>query len=124
MISFNSRSEVTKTMHTIFAYHAPITTKYLGPTNYKGSRISASDGTRRVIVSYDPALDSFPNHLAAAEKVFQANPDIPVHSDFVFLVTESPEKKGWQFIPLRMNNSLRLQFPQSQRASKNGLKGD
>lgn len=43
-----------------------ITTKYLGATNYRGSRIVARAQAGRVIVSWDDALDVEPNHTAAA----------------------------------------------------------
>lgn len=44
-----------------------ITTKYLGPTDFKGSRISATDGDgNRVSVPYEYALNSDGNHIAAA----------------------------------------------------------
>ena len=48
-----------------------IETAYHGPTNYKGSRISAtckrdSDNTYRKFVSYDHALNAAENHHAAA----------------------------------------------------------
>jgi hypothetical protein len=43
-----------------------ITTKYLGPTDFRGSRIRAACGDRSVTVPYDHALDSFDNHAAAA----------------------------------------------------------
>lgn len=45
-----------------------IQTRYVGPTDTKGSRIIASepDG-KRLTLSYDSALDSEPNHRKAAE---------------------------------------------------------
>jgi hypothetical protein len=44
-----------------------ITTKYLGPTDFRGSRIRAtSSAGRSVTLPYDCALDSFANHAAAA----------------------------------------------------------
>jgi hypothetical protein len=43
-----------------------IVTKYHGPTNYKGSRISARADAGRVIRSYDYALDAYENHAQAA----------------------------------------------------------
>ena len=51
-----------------------IETKFLGPTDTKGSRITAvckrdSDRTYRKTVSYDHRLNSEANHLAAAEAV-------------------------------------------------------
>lgn len=43
-----------------------IVTRYHGPTDRKGSRISATCDAGRVIVSYDHALNSFRNHREAA----------------------------------------------------------
>ena len=48
-----------------------IETKYIGPTNYRGSRIKAqvleSKDTRTQTVGYDDALNSEENHRAAAQ---------------------------------------------------------
>jgi len=44
-----------------------IQTKYLGPTNTKGSRIKAYTEAHSVTVSYDYALNSEDNHMAAAK---------------------------------------------------------
>ena len=45
-----------------------ITTRFHGPTNFKGSRYSATDGDgNRVIVETDFALNSDKNHRRAAE---------------------------------------------------------
>lgn len=45
-----------------------IETRYIGPSNVRGSRIIASDGDgNRVTVSYDSALNSDDNHAAAAK---------------------------------------------------------
>jgi hypothetical protein len=43
-----------------------ITTKYIGPTNYRGSRVTAFDGDNRITLSWDCSLDSEENHTAAA----------------------------------------------------------
>lgn len=44
-----------------------IITKYLGPTDTKGSRIKATlPDNRSVTVSYNPAVDSLDNHEEAA----------------------------------------------------------
>lgn len=50
-----------------------IATKYHGPTNCKGSKISAtaSGAGKRVYVSYDHALDIDGNHKAAALKLMK-----------------------------------------------------
>ena len=49
-----------------------IKTRYLGPTNYRNSRVVAThkwaDGdTKRVVISWDHNLDAQDNHLAAAQ---------------------------------------------------------
>ena len=43
-----------------------IETKYLGPTNSRGSRVKASCQAGSVTVGWDDALDVDPNHDAAA----------------------------------------------------------
>lgn len=43
-----------------------IITKYFGPGNVRGSRISAEARAGKVYVSYDHALDLIDNHKAAA----------------------------------------------------------
>jgi hypothetical protein len=43
-----------------------ITTKYLGPTNSRGSRVKATASAGSVTLSWDHALDSDENHRAAA----------------------------------------------------------
>ena len=43
-----------------------IVTKYLCPSNFRGSRIKATDGDRnQVIIGYDDSINSEPNHAAA-----------------------------------------------------------
>jgi len=52
---------------------AAIRTRYIGPTNFRGSRIAVSDGggfgwgPRRLVVGWDYALNPVENHAAAAE---------------------------------------------------------
>jgi hypothetical protein len=51
-----------------------ISTKYVGPTNYRGSRIIATSASgRKITVSYDPAVSSESAHMngviALAEKL-------------------------------------------------------
>lgn len=51
----------------IDSHKKAIVTKFHGPTNFKGARISASDDDgNRVSVDYDDALNSGPNHAKAA----------------------------------------------------------
>lgn len=45
-----------------------ITTRYFGPTNFKGSRIKATtEGGNSVTLHYDDALNSDQNHAKAAK---------------------------------------------------------
>lgn len=49
-----------------------ISTKYIGPTNFRGARVkaSANDGDLKppsITISWDHALNSEENHLAAAQ---------------------------------------------------------
>lgn len=47
-----------------------ILTRYLGPTNYRGSRIVVTSGNgHRLVVSWDDALDVSENHAMAARKL-------------------------------------------------------
>ncbi len=43
-----------------------ITTRFIGPTNFRGSRFSATCRAGRVIVPRDFALNANDNHIAAA----------------------------------------------------------
>jgi len=44
-----------------------ILTKYLGPTNHKGSRIKASCFCGSITIPYDCGRDTYANHLEAAK---------------------------------------------------------
>ncbi len=44
-----------------------IETKYIGPTNYRGSRIKATCERGSISISYDNALNSDDAHIAAAD---------------------------------------------------------
>lgn len=76
-----------------------IVTKYLGPTERRGSRIKATAQAASVIVDYDDALSSEKNHTAAAAKLCArlmwagiyiggGTPD----GDWVFVPVDSPVK--------------------------------
>lgn len=43
-----------------------ITTRYLGPTNFRGSRVKASAQAGSVTINWDDALNSEENHRNAA----------------------------------------------------------
>jgi len=56
-----------------------IVTRYLGPTNYKGSRIVAThkrdnETTWRKVIDWDHSLDSSANHQAAAQALLDSWP--------------------------------------------------
>jgi hypothetical protein len=44
-----------------------ITTKYLGPTNVRGSRVKASAAAGSITLHWDDSKNSDGNHIAAAE---------------------------------------------------------
>lgn len=46
-----------------------ITTKYIGPTDHKGSRIIVKCQATRITVAWDDALGVDENHLRAAERL-------------------------------------------------------
>jgi hypothetical protein len=55
-----------KTLQVTSSYRQAIATKYHGPTDTRGSRISAKAQAGRVSVPYDHALPVRTNHEAAA----------------------------------------------------------
>jgi hypothetical protein len=54
-------------VHVKQTYHQAIATKYHGPTDTKGSRISASCEARRIYVPWDYEHEPAENHRRAAE---------------------------------------------------------
>jgi hypothetical protein len=50
-----------------------ITTRYHGPTNTKGSRVSAFSLTDRITIDWDDACNSEENHTRAAEALMERN---------------------------------------------------
>ena len=51
-----------------------IRTRFHGPTDTKGSRISAKNRSRTIYVGYDHALDLIDNHRAAARELKRIMP--------------------------------------------------
>jgi hypothetical protein len=49
-----------------------IETKFLGPTNHRGSRIVAKCQAKRITVAWDHSLDVKENHRRAAEALVKA----------------------------------------------------
>lgn len=84
---------------------AAIFTRYIGPTNYRGSRVKAwIPGHKPVIVSYDDEFDSSENHQRAAEKcatIYDAwrneHARVPWPKCTVTLIGESPDQRGYTF---------------------------
>ena len=79
-----------------------IETRYLGPTDFKGSRVSAScrrDGelTYRAVISYDPGLGTLGAHHAAALAVLRK---IEANNDFFSFTLQAvtSTEKGYLFI--------------------------
>jgi hypothetical protein len=68
-----------------------ILTKYHGPTNFKGSRISAQADSCRIYLPYDHALNIEENHRAAAHAYadklgwLSGTPDKPTRQRFELL---------------------------------------
>ena len=59
-----------------FSHHQTIVTKYLGPTNFRGSRIKAtiswdSENKFSKTISYSHKFDATENHFKAAEKLMK-----------------------------------------------------
>lgn len=46
-----------------------IVTKYIGPTNFKGSRVKAKCEAGQLTMAWNPGLDSDENHTFAAEEL-------------------------------------------------------
>jgi hypothetical protein len=44
-----------------------ITTKFIGPSNVRGSRVKAVAAAGYVVLNWDPAMNSDDNHTAAAK---------------------------------------------------------
>jgi len=75
-----------------------ITTKYLGPTNYRGGRIRATGPRDSVTVSWDHALEPFANHRLAAESLAVSmgwNPDDLIGG---WMSDSQGRSKGYAFI--------------------------
>jgi len=76
-----------------------IQTKFISPTNTKGSRISAkAEGGRSVIIPSDNAMSPEQNHLAAA-RAFIKKYDYGAGQQFT-LVNGGSADKGYVFIPV------------------------
>ncbi len=69
-----------------------ITTKYLGPTNFKGSRIKAKWESKSYTVAWDYELDSLNNHMKAAAILAYA---LELKAEWV----GAPTDTGWVFAP-------------------------
>jgi hypothetical protein len=83
---------------TYFTNRQAIQTKFLGPTNSRGSRVKAFAAAGSVTISWDPRLNPERNHKAAAEIFANRmnwegtwNAGTLPNGDMVFVVTEIDE---------------------------------
>jgi hypothetical protein len=76
-----------------------IITKYIGPTNFKGSRVKASAQAGSITIGWDCALDTEENHTAAA-KALMAKFGWDQHS-VIAGSGELPDGRGTAFIMTR-----------------------
>jgi hypothetical protein len=71
----------TKTDLYTYSYQAFVQTKWLGPTNHKGAHVRATNVSSgsTIVVSWDYALSTCENHIAAARALLvvcdQPQPD-------------------------------------------------
>ena len=78
-----------------------IITKYLGPTNHRGSRIKATAWAGSVTVSYDYSVDSGGNHKAAAQAVCDKLNNSPIIEEGRWVIetwAATPDGRGYAFI--------------------------
>jgi len=78
-----------------------VLTKYLGPTNSRGSRVKATSGSgKTATVSWDSELDAHHNHAAAATSLVWKVLGIP--ADSIQLIGGTlPTDDGYAFAVLR-----------------------
>ena len=89
-----------------------IVTKYLGPTNFSGTRIGVvgigSDGYReRMVVSWDYSLNESENHARAAEAWHDQHCSDATQTYHAARSPKQSESGIWHFVPdLGSNNIL------------------
>jgi hypothetical protein len=71
-----------------------VITKYLAPTNTRGSRISVKGYGKRMIISWNYSLNAGDNHYQAALTLLKG-----YNNDNFRLVCEESTPKGYAFIP-------------------------
>jgi hypothetical protein len=74
-----------------------VITKYIGPTNFHGSRISARAYGKRIIVTWDDALDVRDNHERAARELAKRQGWLDGAASLV-VGGCSPDDSGYTFI--------------------------
>lgn len=76
-----------------------IQTKFIGPTNTKGSRVKASCWLGSVTVSWDHALNSEANHIEAIQAMVRKMNDEREHTQWYVVATaHSADQKGYTAI--------------------------
>lgn len=90
MANTNKSSKGKSTKSNTVEARRGVTTTYLGPTNFRGSRVKVTHLTtgESKTISWDDALNVLDNHTAAARLILGAGPLLAV-SDF---------KRGYVFI--------------------------
>lgn len=82
-----------------------ITTKYICPTNTRGSRVTAkSSGGVKVILDWNDALDVEQNHVAAALHLCKKLD----WTDETMAYGESPDGKGYTFVFVKDWTTIKL----------------
>jgi hypothetical protein len=74
-----------------------IRTKYLGPTYTLGSRIAATTNAIRKVVSYDPSLCSYENHIKAARSL-----------GYKGTFQQESWERGWLFVSVNPRTQVEL----------------
>ena len=83
-----------------------IRTKFLGPTNFKGSRLKATTPSgKHITISWDYALNIDGNHRAAARACIEAHGEADDHGTYSCIWDEGG---GALFFPMAHRNTFEL----------------
>lgn len=87
-----------------------IVTKYLGPTDFRSSRVRATSRFHTIIVPWDSELGVYENHEAAARaltyKMGQGRPSVVCGPEWELIGAESPDGKGYVFVMIDAPSSM------------------
>ena len=97
-----------------------ITTKFIGPTNSRGSRVTAkTSGGERIILDWNDALGVEQNHVAAAMHLCKKLD----WTDDTMVYGESPDGKGYTFVFVREWATIKTPLSAAAQAIVDTLKG-